>query len=535
MAYRILVPGLSDTEQDTLSELVAQLQEKTPRNLLRAAYYDGKHAHRDLGISTPPQMRRLCAVLGWSAKSVDVLNRRCHLDGFVIPGVESSSVGLDGLWDDNWLALEAPQAGVSSLIHATSFLVATQGGEDEPEVLITAKDAMSGTGRWNRRKRALDAFMSVIDVDKKGIPTEVVLYLPGLNIRMARDKKWSVVDRTEHAYGVPVEALTYRARLGRPFGASRISRAVMSLHDSAVRTVIRSEVTAEIYSVPQRVMLGADASIFQNADGTQGSGWQSVLATIWGIPDDEEAAVPRADIKEFSSAPQDPHVAQLRAWAQLFSGETSIPVTSLGLGGEANPTSAEAYHASREDLISEAEGTTDGWSPAWRRTMLRGLAMLNGWDEDEIPAEVLELQPRWRSPANLSRASAADAAVKTISQFPWLADSELGLEIYGFDDDFIARAMAERRRVGGSAALDAIRQAVEANRPVVTGETDPAQVGMSAREIREKADAMGVLIRAGVSTESAAEQVGLTGVRFTGAVPVSLRLPESDANKLEGQ
>ena len=469
MRNRILVPGLDDAEQATLDELVEQLRVKTPRNLLRAAYYDGKHAHRDIGISTPPQMRRIATVLGWSAKSVDILNRRCHLEGFVSPGLDTSSVGLDELLEANRIDLEAPQAGVSSLIHATSFLVVTQGGEGEPPVLVTAKDALSGTGRWNRRQRRLDAFLSIIDVDKKGKPSEIALYLPDLNITMAKDGgRWSIVDRSEHSYGVPVEPLVYRPRLGRPFGSSRISRAVMSLHDSAIRTVLRSEVTAEIYSVPQRVMLGADESIFQNADGSAISGWKSVLATIWGIPDDDDAANPRADIKEFSSAPQTPHVEQLRAWAALFAGETSIPITSLGIANEANPTSAEAYHASREDLISEAEGTIDGWTPAWRRTAIRALQMLNRWGGDEVPAEVRALQPKWRSPANQSRAAAADAAGKTIAQFPWLAESELGLELFGFDDDFIKRAMAERRRLGGSAALQAIRQAVEQGRPVVT-------------------------------------------------------------------
>lgn len=44
---------------------------------------------------------------------------------------------------------------------------------------------------------------------------------------------------------------------------------------------------------------------------------------------------------------------------------------------------------------------------------------------------------------------------------------------------------------------------------------------------------MGVLIRAGVEPVNAAGQVGLPGVEFTGAVPVSLRLPASDANRLE--
>ena len=51
--------------------------------------------------------------------------------------------------------------------------------------------------------------------------------------------------------------------------------------------------------------------------------------------------------------------------------------------------------------------------------------------------------------------------------------------------------------------------------------------------IKAKAEAMGQMIRAGVEPENAAAQVGLD-VDFTGAVPVSLRLPETDAQALEG-
>ena len=152
-------------------------------------------------------------------------------------------------------------------------------------------------------------------------------------------------------------------------------------------------------------------------------------------------------------------MAQLRAWAQLFAGETSIPVASLGISTEANPASAEAYYASREDLIKSAESTTDGWSPAWRRTMIRGLQMWNGWSDEQIPAEVRNLKPKWRSPATPSRAAAADAASKTIDKFPWLADTALGLELYGFDPDFIERAMAEKRRATGAQNLAAITRA----------------------------------------------------------------------------
>ena len=442
---RITIFDLNHTEQNTLDALLAELNAKAPRNELRAAYYDGKNAVRDLGINTPPNFRRIATVLGWSAKAVDQLNRRCHLDGFYSPG-STSDFGVAELSEANSLSSEAPQAGVSSLIHATSFLIATQGDVEagEPDVLITAKDALSGTGIWNRRKRCLDAFLSILDTDKDSKPTAMVMYLPNLNVYMEKTLGGWTVDRRAHVYGVPVEQLVYRPRLGRPFGSSRISRAVMSLHDSAIRTVIRSEVSAELYSVPQRVLLGADESAFQNADGSIKSAWQARLGQIWAVPDDPDSPNPRADIKELPASSQQPHVDQLRSWAQLFCGETSIPISSLGLGGgDANPTSAASYDASREDLISEAEGTTDDWSPAWRRTMLRALTMKNGWSA--VPTEAQALQPKWRSASTPSRAAAADAGSKTLLQFPWLAETKLGLELYGLDPAFIERAWQEKK------------------------------------------------------------------------------------------
>lgn len=468
---RITITDLDTGEQNTLDALFAQLKQKAARNAIRSQYYDGKNAIKDVGISTPPSFKRIAIVLGWSAKAVDILNRRCNLDGFVVPGADADEFGMSDLWTDNYLDTEAPQAGVSSLIHSTAFLVATQGDTTagEPKALITAKDALSGTGIWDRRKRRLSSFLSIIDFDKDGNPTEMVMYLDGVNVTMIKGAGAWKVDRRTHSFGVPVEPLVYQPRLARPFGSSRISRAVMSLHDSAIRTVLRSEVTAEFYSAPQRVLLGADESAFKNPDGTVKTAWQAIVGRIWAIPDDEEAATPRAEIKELTQASQEPHVAQLRAWAQLFAGETSIPIASLGISTEANPASAEAYYASREDLISEAEGTTDGWSPAWRRTAIRGLQMLNGWGADAIPPEVLKLQPKWRSPATPSRAAAADAAAKTIALFPWLAESELGLELFDFGPVFIERAMAEKRRQGGSAALRALVANAQNGAEVVSG------------------------------------------------------------------
>lgn len=455
------IPGLTDDEQRTVGLLIAQLAAKAPRNLLRAAFYDMKNVIRDLGISTPPSMQNVPHVLGWSAKAVDTLNRRCPLDGFVTPGVRSEDgdpFGIQKVWTDNYLDLEAAQAGVSSLIHAASFLIATQGDtdRDEPEVLVTARDALSGTGEWSRRLRRLTSFLSVIDTDDAGGITEFVLYLPNLNVTCIKDplsRTWTV-DRSEHSYGLPVEVLPYQPRLGRPFGSSRISRSVMSLHGAAVRSFRRSESTAEFYAATRVALLGAGEEAFTNADGSPASKWTAALSAIWAIPDDEDAANPRATLTQITQASQEPHMAQLRSLAQLFAGETNIPLSSLGISGDANPTSSEAYDAGRDDLMQEAEGTTDGWSPGWRRTMLRALSMLNGWDTP--PPEALTLAPKWRDPRTPSRAAAADAAVKLITVFPWLADTREGLELAGLDEQFITRALAAKRQVNGRATLTRI-------------------------------------------------------------------------------
>jgi hypothetical protein len=61
----------------------------------------------------------------------------------------------------------------------------------------------------------------------------------------------------------------------------------------------------------------------------------------------------------------------------------------------------------------------------------------------------------------------ADAGSKQVGAIPWLAETEVGLELLGLDPQQIKRALADKRRMGGSAALRAITDAAAANRPAV--------------------------------------------------------------------
>lgn len=463
----IHLPDVDDDTQRLLNHLLDKLEARQRRNLLRASYYDGKNAIKSVGTVIPPAYWQLGIVLGWSAKAVDILARRCNLAGFVWADGDLDSLGARQVWEDNFFAAESSSAMVESLIHGPSFLINTQGDEDEPRSLIHVKNALNATGDWDPRARRLENLLSITDRDSEGNVTGLVLYLDGETIVADKDSgKWSV-DKSSHSWGVPAEPLVYKYRPHRPFGSSRISRAVMSLHQQALRTVVRMEAHNDVYAIPDLWLFGADESIFKNADGSQKASWQVVMGRIKGVPDDDEAEVPRADVKQFPASSPQPHIDALRQQAQLFSGETSIPLTSLGVSDMSNPTSADSYIASREDLIAEAEGATADWSPAFRRSMVRALAIANG--EKSIPEAWQTIDTKFRSPVYLSAAAEADAGSKKLGAVPWLADTQVGLELLGLSDQQIERAMAEKRRATGGALLDKLRQ-----QPQVTGNGDNA-------------------------------------------------------------
>lgn len=477
MNETIRVKGLTDDEGRTVNRLLAELDAKSLRNRIRKAYYDMKVAPKLVGSVIPPQYWRAGIVLGWSGKAVDLLARRCNVDDFVWPNGDLGSIGFNEWWERNRLGSEIRQAFISSLIHSVAFGINTTGTADNPNSYLHFKTALDATGDWNSFTRRMDNLLSVLeyssDEHEPNRPIKLALYLDGETVTMARDGgAWSVTDRTKHVYGVPVEPLVYKPRIGRPFGSSRISRAVMSHQDAAVRSAIRLEAHGDIYAIPDLWMLGADESIFKNSDGSQKESWQVVMGRIKGIPDDENAAEPRADVKQIPASSPKPHLDMIRQQAQLFSGETSIPLTSLGVADNNDATSAESYIASREDLIAEAEGAADDWRPSLRRLAVRGLAMANNIGLDSVPGEWLSIDTKFRSPIYQSRAAQADAGMKQITAAPWLAETEVGLELLGLTDQQIERALSERRRAGGSQVLEALRRSAEA---VSGGDTDAAE------------------------------------------------------------
>ena len=454
----IRIDGLPVDETARLNALVGVIKDKSDRNILRTALMDHKRTFENWPMVS--EMGDLRAVLGWCSKGVETLARRSRLEGFTLPsGNELEDFGLDALLEDTQYLRRARMGGLNSLVHSVAFEVSTTSDEPgEPDVLITHVSALNGSGTWNGRLGRLDDFLSVTEWDRSE-PKEWALYMPHGTWVYQND----TLDYQQHDLGrVPVEPLIYKPRLDRPFGQSRITRSAIFLTRSAARVIVRSEATADLYSAPSLLALGLSAE--QIADGS----WRQGIGNVIGIPDAGEgpAEAPqlaRVSIETVQQASQEPHVAQLRAWAQLFAGEMSIPVSSLGIGIDSNPTSADSYAASREDLIAEAEDANGEWGQAHRRSILNAYALREGIAFDEIPDELRGLRSKFRDPRHISQAAAADAFVKVASVIPGLAQTDTAIDMLGLDASLADRLKSDLRRARSAAMVSTLAGMADGN------------------------------------------------------------------------
>lgn len=451
------IPGLSYDETVTLNFLAKQLKDKSRHNRKRSDLYDGKSALRQVGSIIPPQYHRLGLALGWAAKGVDGLARRCTLDDIVWANGDLDSLGFAELRDSNFLMSELSQARTDSLLHGVSYLITTKGEIDEPRALVHAKDALNATGEWNNRKRRLDNLLSVTSRDSNKI-TGFVLYLDGETVNADLvDGNWQV-ERSEHPWHVPADPLVYKPRTSKRMGRSRITRAAISHQYAALRELVRLEAHMDVFTIPQLILLGANESMFKNADGSYKASWQVALGRALVLPDDEEAPsdqLARSDVKHITAQSPAPHLAALNALAKLEAREYDLPDSDFAMTDFANPTGADSYTASRENLIAEAEGATDDWSVPIRNAVIRALAIQNG--VSDIPKEWASIDTKWRSPMYLSKAAEADAGAKQVAAGPeWLKDTRVGMELLGLSTQQIDRALAERQQSVGRQSAAAI-------------------------------------------------------------------------------
>ena len=442
----------TSAERELFNNLVQVWQKHYRSNYRNELYYYQKINPDIVSKATPNDIRTSDIVLGWPTKAVDMLVSRSVLQGFV-SDVEDDASFLKELVVHNNLSDLYRQAATSQLIDSCSFLTVTQGVGNEPAVVIGAHPASYAAAIWDMRQRRIKAGVVIVDIEENALevpyPTQVNMYTDEATYicRLLKNKSWSV-EKMPNPLGRPLmEPMRYRPDLNRPFGRSRISPAVRSLTDRALAVCFRTDVSAEFYTYPQRYLLGVDRKTAEEAAKRK---IETYIDHMLLITTNNNGDTPQYG--QLSQMSMQPHDEQLQTLAKLFSGETGIPMTSLGVVFD-NPASADAIYAAQSDLITDAEWLNAANGTSLQNVAAMALAYKYNTTLEELAPEIKGVRATFKDPVRPSMSARADFAVKIASAAPGYSQTKQFWRDLGYDEAETQTIMKDMRQANALALL----------------------------------------------------------------------------------
>lgn len=396
--------------------LRSKLNTKRIRVKTRYDYYEMKYHVMDLGISTPDYLKNLNSVLGWCAKSVDSL-----ADRLVFRNFKNDNFNLTEIYQMNNPDVFFDSAILSALIASCCFVYISQGDDDFPRLQII--DGANATGIIDPITNMLKEGYAILETDKNGKPTmEAYFTSEYTEFYEKGEDPYSVDNPTGYPLLVPI---IYRPDAVRPFGHSRISRACMSYVQSAVRTVKRSEISAEFYSFPQKYVVGL------SNDAEPLDKWRATISSMMTFTKDEDGDMPK--LGQFTQQSMSPHNEQLKMFASLFAGETGLTTDDLGFVTD-NPSSSEAIKASHENLRLTARKAQRTFGACFLNVGFIGACLRDGFPYKRN--QLYLTKPCWEpifEPDSSMLSSIGDGAIKINQAIPGYFDKDNLRDLIGID------------------------------------------------------------------------------------------------------
>jgi hypothetical protein len=312
--------------------LQARLTLKRFKTLQRYRYYEMKNHAQDFGISSPPELRMWSSVIGWCAKGVDSLADRLDLSGF-----KDDVFDLEGIYDVNNRDVLIDAAILGALICSCSFIYISEDAQGFPRLQVI--DGDNATGIIDPVTQMLNEGYAVLERDQIGNPIKEAYFTYEYTAfyeggRLVEE----IPNKAPYPLLVPV---IFKPDAKRPFGHSRISRACMSITGSALRTIKRSEISAEFYSFPQKYATGLDQDVEIDK-------WSAAMSAMMQFTVNEDGQ-DKVKLGQFAQQSMSPHTEQLKMFAAMFAGEVGLTLDDLGFP-QSNPSSYDAIKASHESL-----------------------------------------------------------------------------------------------------------------------------------------------------------------------------------------
>lgn len=460
--------GLRGEDRMLVQRLVKAWHDHYERNTLRHTYYTMHNKLVDLGISIPPSLKNLSAACGWGKKCVDVMVEHSKFDGFTTTEPETQ-LELDRIARRVRFRTLYRRATTSALEQCFNLYFVYKDDADRARVSAYPANVCGCT--WDDANDCLEAALFVVSMRKwRGNyqPDWVNVVTPEYLIRIRLDDggRW-YAEYEAHGLGhIPVFLAAYEPTLERPFGASRITREVMALIDSAVRANINEEVAAAFAASTQKYLLGTDGDPFEET-----TIWNAFIGSIFNIDMTEDGTVP-----VFGQLPQPsmtPLTDHFRNLCGRMSAATGIHVSQFGQVHD-NPASSEAIYAENEPLILKVKDWNEDVSDVLVDVATALLATERGTTFDAIDALGLGIEARFPNPAMPTLAQQTDASVKIASVVPGFAETETFWELNGFGQEERTRILRQLQDVQTKQASNAIVAKLFGSQSEVTGDGDTA-------------------------------------------------------------
>ena len=458
------VRGLNAEEKATFARLLGIYKAHADKNRVKERYYEGgiPLSEVNLGIALPDGMRNLEIGCDWAKKTVDVLAARSMFDGFVDNNGNAADE-INRICRENRLIAEYKKTTRDELKLGCTF--ATLSKDSRIGCKIRFHSAKTATAEWDGDKGRIKSGFAIIDTAPEetvdGLtwkPSLVYLYTDAAVLILRRNQDIWTAERHLHKMGRPLmEPLAYDATSSKPLGRSRIKAPIRKMIQGYVRTVANATIGLEFATAPQKYLLGITDEQF---DAVISQKFRQYVGNILAATTNPETG----QNPVFGQLPQgtiQPHVEMVRLLATQFSAATGLPVTDTGVVNDANPTSSDAIEAQTKTLVGLAEELNTANGDSLRTIALMALAISRGVTLDEIPEADKDIVAHFKNPALPSISATADAAVKIASVRPAFANTDVYLEMMGFDQADIRRIKNQELRSRGLAIVDDLENQTE--------------------------------------------------------------------------
>lgn len=456
---RIEISQISNFPQEEwvrFKELKKTYESHGYKNDEKNRYYEGKISlgEVNLGIALPDGLRKLEIGCAWGAKTVDVLAGRSMFDGFV--GVNGESIdALDTIAESNHLVDEYIKACRDELKYGCVFATLS---DSEDGVKIRFHSPQTAAAVWDGVKGRIAYGFAVIDTvpdnDHRGwTPSLINYYTDDCVWVLSKDSVgWSATPHP-HIMGRPLmEAMIWNATSNKPFGRSRIKEPIRRLIQGYVRTIANASIGLEFATSPQKYLLGVTDEQFEAVVNNKFTQYVGSILTSTTNPETGE----KPSFGQLSQGNISPHVEMLRILATQYSAATGLTVTDTGVVNDANPTSSDAILAQSQTLIATAQQLNIGNGVALRTIALMALAITYKIAFVDLTDEQKAVVAHFKNPAMPSVAVTADAALKIASTRQGFANTDVFLEMIGFDKADIRRIKSQEGRTRGLALVNEI-------------------------------------------------------------------------------